>query len=57
MYINLGDVNMEILEGDELLDGTVNISTTEEGGVTVTVQSTQGISITCILSKNLNAAI
>ena len=45
MYINLGDVNMEILEGDELLDGTVNISTTEEGGVTVTVQSTQGISI------------
>jgi len=38
-----GDVNMEILEGDELLDGTVNISTTEEGGVTVTVQSTQEV--------------
>ena len=48
MIDHIGDVSMEILEGEELLDGTVNISTTEEGGVTVTVQSTQGISISWI---------
>ena len=31
-----------VVEEEAIIDGTVNICTTDEGAVTVTVQSTQG---------------